>query len=270
MARRLSVELYAIGTEVVYGLTLDTNTHELAQEIVRLGGDVRRITQLHDELPTLVEAFRESIQRGAQVVVSTGGLGPTDDDITAAALAELAGVPLEPNEEVACDFAQRLGLNSPAELRWNFARMARLPRGARPLRNTVGWAPGIHLSVEGTDFFALPGPPREMRHVFAEHVAPWMLERGAGKTAHARFLVDIPYESQLVPYLQATADRFPQAYLKPRLADKRREGWLTVDLLVADEDESAARRRLRAVLADLQEQLEAKGHRLELLDQTPS
>ena len=90
----LKVELYAIGTEVVYGLTLDTNTHWLAQEIVRLGGDVRRGTKLHDELDVMVCAFRESVERGAALVISTGGLGPTQDDVTATALARLTGADL--------------------------------------------------------------------------------------------------------------------------------------------------------------------------------
>ena len=265
MEDRLRVELVAIGTEVVYGLTLDTNTHWLAQQVVRLGGDVRRVTKIHDERETIQACFREAIERGSDLVISTGGLGGTQDDITNAALADLSGSDLIVHEGALDDFVRRRGLASRDELPPHFVRMATVPASADVLRNEVGWAPGLHLLVAGTDLFALPGPPREMEAVFVAHVLPYLTERSHVKTATTRLLIGLSYESQVAPHLDALMEAFPGAYLKARLGSTPRKGWLPVDVLVVASNEADAKRRLQEVIAAFQQRLAGDGRPLEPL-----
>ena len=258
----LKVELYAIGTEVVYGLTLDTNTHWLAQEIVRLGGDVRRVTKLHDELDVMVSAFRESVEPGAALVISTGGLGPTQDDVTATALARLTGADLIQHEGVLDDHVARRGFTSRAELTPNLIQMTTVPADADVLVNGAGWAPGIRVQLDRTTFIALAGPPREMKSLFTDHVADYVAALSPTKSATVRVLVSVPFESRIAPYMDAVMEAFPGVYVKARLADKRREGWMAVDVLATGDGDTGARATLDAVLDDFRARLGVDGHEL--------
>ena len=168
--RPLRVEIYAIGTELVYGLTLDTNTHWLAQQIVRLGANVDRVTKIHDDRDVMVTCFRESISRAADLVITTGGLGPTVDDLTPAALAEMTDASLVVDLATIDSYVERRGLASRAELTPNFVQMAFVPTDAELLPNRVGVAPGLRVLHDGTIFYALPGPPREMQGIFEDYL----------------------------------------------------------------------------------------------------
>lgn len=259
----LTVELYAIGTEVVYGLTLDTNTHWLAQEVVRLGGDVRRVTKIHDELDVMTEAFHDSARRGADLVISTGGLGPTQDDVTATAMARLTGSRLVQHEGVLDDYVRRRELRSRDEITPNLIQMATVPEDAEALLNAAGWAPGIRLELNGTTFIALAGPPREMKSLFKDHVAEYVASRSPTKSASCRLLVSVPAESRLAPYMDATMEAFPGVYVKARIAERLREGWLAVDVLATGDGETGARAALDRVLEDFGVRLAADDHTFE-------
>ncbi|MBT3266269.1 competence/damage-inducible protein A [Candidatus Poribacteria bacterium] len=259
----LNVELYAIGTEVVYGLTLDTNTHWLAQEVVRLGGDVRRVIKLHDEFDVLVDAFGESVARGADIVISTGGLGPTQDDVTAGVLAQLTDSDLIQPDEVLDDYVERRGLASKDDLNPTLIQMASVPAGADVLINGAGWAPGIRVPVNGTTFIALAGPPREMKSLFTDHVAHYLAELSPTKSASTRRLVSIPAESRIAPYMDAVMEAFPGSYVKARIADRRREGWTAVDVLVTGDGEVEADAMLDRVLEDFGVRLAVDDHTMD-------
>src|SRR5438067_13321024 len=85
----VAIELFAIGTELVLGRIQDTNSHWMAQRIAELGGNLRRVTQLVDDLDDIVDALRDSLQRGAGMIITSCGLGPTPDDLTVEALARV-------------------------------------------------------------------------------------------------------------------------------------------------------------------------------------
>jgi nicotinamide-nucleotide amidase len=262
-AKALNVELYAIGTEVVYGLTLDTNTHWLAQEVVRLGGDVRRVTKIHDELDVMIECLRESADRGADLVIATGGLGPTQDDVTATALAQLTGSPLIEHPAVLDDYVRRRELSSRDELSPNLIQMATVPEDAETLLNSAGWAPGLKTSYNGSMIIALAGPPREMKSLFKDHVAEYLAALSPTKSASCRILVSVPAESRLAPYMDATMAEFPGVYVKARIAERLREGWLAVDVLATGDGEMGANAMLDRVLEDFGVRLAADDHTYE-------
>lgn len=174
------------GTELALGQTVDTNTAWLAAQLAALG--IR--TQRHITVPDDAEAIRDAVLQAASacdVILLTGGLGPTDDDLTRQALAAAAGVELELHppslEHLRVFFAGR-GREMPAA---NVVQ-AMLPQSATVLPNTCGTAPGFRLALNGTPCYALPGVPFEMRAMFEREVAPELQRLAAGAIVLSRTL----------------------------------------------------------------------------------
>ncbi len=162
----MKAELIAIGSELVCGASLDTNSQWLSCELEARGFTVSRHTTIADDLPAMIETLRAAAQR-CRVVLVTGGLGPTRDDITRDALAGAFGQPLVEDraelEHIASLFA-RLGRRMPER---NSIQAMR-PRDAEPLRNHHGTAPGILMNLSDPECLvaAMPGVPREMKKMF--------------------------------------------------------------------------------------------------------
>jgi len=173
----MHAEVIAIGDELTSGQRLDTNSRWLAAELGILGVPVTYHTTVPDTLEAGVEAFRLAAAR-APLIVVTGGLGPTADDLTRDVLAAVAGVPLDLSPEalvaVESRFSKR-GMPMPESNR----RQAEFPRGSRIIPNPVGTAPGIDVDLpraEGTcRVFALPGVPSEMKTMWSGTVAAAIL-----------------------------------------------------------------------------------------------
>jgi nicotinamide-nucleotide amidase len=181
----MRIEVLCTGNELLDGTVLDTNATWFCERAFARGAPVSRKETLPDDLPVLVEAFRQMGERADFVVVS-GGLGPTIDDITLDAAAQAAGVPLE--EDVAIlarlkqRFAERGFVFTP-----NNARQARVPRGGTAVHNPHGTAPMMILKVGRADCFLLPGVPREFRGLCDEQVIPRLEARLAAETGRAHY-----------------------------------------------------------------------------------
>jgi nicotinamide-nucleotide amidase len=171
-------EIVAIGSELVSGQSLDTNSQWLSRSLGALGVSVHFHTSIGDDLAENIAALRIASER-ADLVITSGGLGPTQDDLTREALAALAGVPLVENAEslaaIAAMFARR---NRPMADRNRV--QALLPEGAEPLANACGTAPGIWMKLGRARVACLPGVPNELRVMFDEQVVPRLRELGAG------------------------------------------------------------------------------------------
>jgi nicotinamide-nucleotide amidase len=174
-----TAELLSIGSELTVGDTRDTNAGELAGGLTALGVRVNRLTALPDDLEAVTEAFRSGLER-ADLVVSTGGLGPTPDDLTREAIAAACGetVVVDPDLEAWLrELWSRRGMAFP-ELN---VKQAWLIPSATSLPNPNGTAPGWYvLRPDGRIVVALPGPPREMRPMWADHALPRLRELGLG------------------------------------------------------------------------------------------
>ena len=168
----MNAELLAIGSELTCGAGLDTNSRWLSQELESRGWKVTRHTTVADDLPAIVETL-QAAARCCGLIVVTGGLGPTRDDITREALSSAFEQPLveDPRslEHITSLFA-RLGRRMPDRNRVQAMR----PVQAIPLRNTCGTAPGILLRLPDSECLvaALPGVPREMYVMFEEQLVP--------------------------------------------------------------------------------------------------
>ena len=175
--RTSATEVLSIGDELLYGHITDTNAAWLARRLLALGLPVAHFQTVGDELSEIASAFRLALSR-AEVVLATGGLGPTEDDLTVAGLAQALGLPLECREEVLDQMASRL--RRPKEqLTGPDRKQAYLPQGAAALRNDWGTAPGVRcLTGQERVVFLMPGVPREMEGIFETWIVPWLKEHG--------------------------------------------------------------------------------------------
>jgi len=172
-------EIISIGSELTSGRNLDTNSAWLSRELAEHGIEVGWHTTIADDRAANLDCFSIASRRAA-LVISTGGLGPTLDDLTREVLAELAGVPLEYHEpswrHIEGIFRNR---NRPLPERNRVQAM--FPKGSEVLFNARGTAPGIWMRLNGAMVAALPGPPREMIGMFHDEVAPRLAGSGLAR-----------------------------------------------------------------------------------------
>lgn len=174
----MNAEIVAVGSELVDGSKLDTNSQWLSRKLGELGVAVRFHTSVGDDLEANIAAFGLAVGRSSLVVVS-GGLGPTQDDLTRDALAAVAGVSLvEDAESLAAIEALFARRHRPMAARNRV--QALIPQGAEPLANRVGTAPGIWMPVGPSIVVCLPGVPSELKIMFDEQVVPRLKRLGIG------------------------------------------------------------------------------------------
>jgi nicotinamide-nucleotide amidase len=186
-----TAEILAVGSELLVGETRDTNSGDLARMLTELGVEVRQICDLPDELPAIVEAI--SMARGrVDLIITSGGLGPTPDDLTREAIAAVLGeTPSEDPELLRWleELWTRRGMAFPASNR----KQAWLIASAQPLPNPNGTAPGWWIEADDVVITALPGPPRELLPMWTAEVVPRLraLGLGADRTAETLRLTGI-------------------------------------------------------------------------------
>jgi nicotinamide-nucleotide amidase len=182
----LSAEIIAIGSELLTPHRTDTNSLWLTERVNSVGIDVKLKTVVGDDEHRLEEAIRDALRR-SEVIISTGGLGPTEDDITRKVFARVTGRQLmldyEVLEEIRKRFSSRGYVMTP-----NNERQALIPRGASVLPNPNGTAPGIKMQQDGKLLVLLPGPPREMRPMFENHIMPDLEKMSRGVRIATRTL----------------------------------------------------------------------------------
>jgi len=231
-----AVEILSVGDELVLGEIADTNAAHIAGRLSLMGLSVRRTGAVGDRMEELKRAIGEAISRN-KLVVMTGGLGPTRDDITRQAVAEVAGVELEYHPEVVEAIAERFNRRL-EDIRENNRRQAHIPAGSKLLPNPVGTAPGFLLEKNGCAVFALPGVPHEMRRMLAEYVEPYARERlSRAITVQRRIHVTGLGESEIDERLGELIEPGRNPLIGTKVAD----GVCTVRLLATGSTEEAAR-----------------------------
>jgi nicotinamide-nucleotide amidase len=263
MAAGTPIELFAIGTELVLGRIQDTNSYWMAQRIAELGGNLRRVTQLVDNLDQIIECLGDSLRRGTGILITTGGLGPTPDDLTVEAVARVLQRRTVVDEATLDDYMRRRNLKSRDEISAGLLKMATVPEGSEVRQNPAGWAPCTFVRHEGGAIVILPGPPKEMEAVFTLHVAELISHASARKTAALRVVVNM-YESEVSPVLQEVMARYPDCYLKAYVAMRDAfDQALPVDVVATGADEDAARHALEQALACFRDLVQARGKTME-------
>jgi nicotinamide-nucleotide amidase len=178
----LQVELITIGDELLLGFTIDTNAAHIARTLAASGIEIVRRTTVGDEAGNIAAAVREALDRTG-AVITTGGLGPTSDDLTKPAIAKIFGRDIQLDEALASKLEERWHARFPnSRFPATNRTQAEIPEGARILSNRHGTAPGIWLEDERGRWVAmLPGVPREMRGMLVEELLPAIKARSKGE-----------------------------------------------------------------------------------------
>ena len=178
-----TAEVISVGSELLLGETVDTNAAYLASELAELGLVLRRAVQLPDDRAALTAGFRDA-RSAAELVVVTGGLGPTHDDLTREALADALGEHLGIDPVLEARLRERfrgIGPMPPRNL-----QQAMVIASAVPLDNPIGSAPGWWVDRDGSVVVLLPGVPSEMRRMWSEQAVPRLARRFELRPLHKR------------------------------------------------------------------------------------
>jgi nicotinamide-nucleotide amidase len=168
-------DVLAIGTELLLGQIVDTNSSWIGEQLAAAGIDTCEHRKVGDNLERMVQCLRELLDR-ADAVIVCGGLGPTPDDVTREAIAEVMGVELERREELIEHIRAIFGGRG-RPFPENNLRQADVPVGGGVIPNPLGTAPGLQCEVDGKVVYAVPGVPYEMTEMVNKHVLPDLLER---------------------------------------------------------------------------------------------
>jgi nicotinamide-nucleotide amidase len=257
-----TVDIVAIGNELLLGDVLDTNTHWLCKRITGLGGRVRRAVMIEDDVETIAAEIRAALARGADVIITTGGLGPTADDMTLTAAAQALDAPLELNEEalgLVLDKYVELteqGYVECAELSQERRKMAILPRGAHPLHNPAGTAPGVVLNAGSSTIISLPGVPEELKGIFTTSLQPALNELfGESVFIEKMVAVCCGDESILAPIVNKVTQDNPDVYVKSMAPPFRPDKKIPIILSLAGSDQGQVEAAIEKALGDLKRAL---------------
>lgn len=221
MIHPCNVEILVVGNEILIGDIQDTNTSWLCSLIHERGGIVNRATVLRDTLEEIADMVRQVVDKKVDVLFISGGLGPTMDDLTLAAVAQGTGRRLVLHEKARTmvaqqyDYFHKKGIISIPGLNEAREKMAWLPEGAEPLYNAGGTAPGVKLVHEETTIISLPGVPSELRTIVSQSLRDefeqWF---GDGTSTTKVITVYCNDESLMEPVLTKVAHDYPQVYTK--------------------------------------------------------
>lgn len=258
-----TIEILCVGNELLSGITLNTNAHWLAGKISKAGGTVDRVTVVRDDLGAISSAIKESLARKPDILVITGGLGATYDDMT------LEGVAMALGRKVILDERAVQMLKSSyarrhLQYRMNKVRlkMATIPEGSTPIENTVGSAPSVMIN----NVFCLPGVPKEMKVVFDSHILP-RIKKGVGRfvSKEVNFRVRGVSEAMMAPALARIVRANPDGmYLKthPKGYYKKMTPQIRLQLVCKGDDGKKVKERLNEMSTQLLREIKRLGGRV--------
>ncbi len=216
-----TLELICVGNELLIGKVVNTNASWMGKRATSLGTDVRRRTVCRDEILERVKVAREALARKPDFIVTSGGLGPTFDDMTLEGLASALDRKLTVNPEalemVKAKYRKytKTRIVPEGEMTPPRVKMATLPEGTMPILNPVGTAPGMRADIDGSVLIALPGVPKEMEAIFEASIVP-LLRKAAGDIGFYELSIyaDGIMESVLAPLIDKVMHANPQVYIK--------------------------------------------------------
>jgi molybdenum cofactor synthesis domain-containing protein len=262
------IEIISVGNELLSGITRNSNAHWLADQIAGVGGIVKRVTVIPDELVEISAVVQESLARKPDILVTTGGLGATYDDLT------LEAVAIALDKQVVLDSrAVKLLQKSfrrhrfKNELSESQLKMAKIPEKSIPIANPVGSAPGVAEQIGKTKIFCLPGVPTEMKAMFERHILP-LVKKGVGRFAarEINYNVRDVTEAMMAPMLTKIVKSHPREaiYIKthPRGYYGKNTPRIRVQLISRGKNEKEVKERLRAIARIIEREVTMLGGRI--------
>jgi nicotinamide-nucleotide amidase len=264
----MMIEILCVGNELLSGITLNTNAHWLAGQVAAAGGTISRVTVVSDDIGEISTAVKESLARKPDILVMTGGLGATYDDLT------LEGVALALGKKIILDDrAVEMIRKSYAfrklhyELTRERMKMAKIPEGSAPIQNLIGSAPAVFMQNGGTRIFCLQGVPPEMKAIFEKHVLP-LVKEGVGRFVAQEINYDVRgvTEAMIAPALLKIVGSHPKEaiYLKthPRGYYRKKTPQIRVQLISRGSDKKEVRKRLNAIAKIIEQEIAELGGRI--------
>ena len=241
----MNAEILCVGTELLLGDTVNTNASFLAKELSQLGIHVYYQSVVGDNVGRLKEALQLALSR-CDMVITTGGLGPTYDDLTKETVADYFGLEMQLDEKQLVrmrDYFDRIG----REFTQNNVKQAMIPKGATALCNDNGTAPGVFLKDSGKVVIMLPGPPREMRPMFQNYAVPLLKEDAESILVSRNIHIFGMGESKLESILHEKM----LASTNPTIAPYAKDGEVLLRVTASAEDEASANRMLEAPVKEI-------------------
>ena len=272
MTAAISASIVVIGDEILGGFVQDTNSHWLATRLQTLGIPLDRVQTVPDTMDAIDEGLAMELGRGTpRLILTTGGIGSTPDDLTMEGVAATIGRPVEVNDDIdgritkALEWTAEQGATVTADHERSMRRMAKVPQGAYLLQGARGVAPGVAVDLDGgvraggTTIVILPGIPSEMKRIFDGGVVPELLD-GLGVPQHVIELTHEYPESTLNPLFDTLVRDFADVHLGSypgmpcivRLKggkDRVEEAEMTVKAYLDDLDADPSSERLRQAWA---------------------
>ena len=247
----MQAEIVSVGSELLLGQIVDTNSAVIGRHLAAIGLDLYYKTTVGDNLSRLTAVLRQALAR-SEVVITTGGIGPTADDVTREAVAAATGRELEFSEhlmaQIEAFFRARGFKLSPSNRRQAF-----IPRGAIPIENPVGTAPAFVVEVGERCVINLPGVPREMEHLLVTRVLPYLRERyGLKGEIRLRVLKVVGLGESRIGELLAD---FMEKGRNPTIGTLAHLGQVDVRIAAKGSDAETAQRLIEPVEAQIRERL---------------
>lgn len=256
------IEIIVVGREILTGRTLDENSNWMAKKITALGGRVHKITCVDDDLDDIAYEIRAAAKRDARIIITTGGLGTTRDDMTLEGAAMAFNTSLEINEGALCFIKNRYktfydkGYVDTPRMTASRKKMAMIPKNSKWLSNSVGAAPGVLFERKNTAVFSLPGVPAEMQAIFDEHVVPYLRRLTANRAwVEEKVETNFKDESKLGEIIKKVMDEISGAYLKSAVDRFGKDVRIEVFISAFGEDEEKAKDLIERAKSELLKKL---------------
>lgn len=262
----VGIEIIATGDEILFGRIVDTNSSWIARRASEVGARLRRVTCVGDDVDEIAQVLREALSRGSNFIVFTGGLGPSEDDVTIEAIGKAVDRGIELNQG-AVEMLRDKCASLRVELTSLRKRMARILEGSEPIPNPVGLATGMILREGATIIVALPGIPEEMKAMFDGNIASMIEEQASSKFLGKTVMIRIVWKDFFPMYRSLLRD-FRDIYLKnvatpPIMAEEREKvKEIDVDIVVQAPSRAECEEMMRAFLKEFRSRTEASGGQL--------
>jgi nicotinamide-nucleotide amidase len=262
----VNVEVIATGDELIYGRILDTNSNWIAKRVAEMGARLRRVTMIGDEPELIGSTLLNALKRDAHFIVITGGLGPSEDDLTVDSIGMALGRETFIDEEGAAKIEatyRKRGITERSSIDRG-RRMARILMDSDPMQNPVGFAVGMKIDIGGKTVCTLPGVPSEMKGMFNAHVAPMIMSQTNTVFVARTFNISMVWKEFFPLYRRMQVD-YPDIYIKnaatPPVEDGDRDKVHTikVDFVLEAHTFDEAEASMEAFITVYRDRIEATG-----------
>ena len=245
----MKAEIIAVGTEILLGDIINSNAQYLAQELAALGIDMYYQQVVGDNEKRIIHAFNEGFSR-SDIIITTGGLGPTNDDITKEVAAKYFEKELLPDEESIESIKEYFTLHG-GNMPENNLKQGLIPEGAIVLKNNNGTAPGVIIETDNKIMIILPGPPKEMKPMFEESVIPYLQKKADSILVSKMIKILGIGESAVAEQLKDLMDN----QTNPTIAPYAKEVGVVLRITAKAEDQEAAEKLIAPVEEEIKSRL---------------